>query len=171
MPERNETRESAEATAIQPLPTAPALLRAIYIGPRRRADLEPVAAAEAVAGHGLRGDRFFREPGTGKPEQEVTLIEQEALDALAADHGIRLGPGQSRRNLVTQGVALNDLVGKEFLVGAVRLRGIMPCDPCGHLEKLTYAGVKKGLHNRGGLRAQIITGGLLRTGDPVCLTD
>jgi MOSC domain-containing protein YiiM len=84
---------------------------------------------------------------------------------------ITMEPGQARRNLVTRGVPLNHLVGKEFSVGAVVLRGIRLCEPCGHLEALTIKGVKEGLCHRGGLRAQILHGGVLKTGDRITLRE
>jgi MOSC domain-containing protein YiiM len=142
-------------------------LLAIYIGETKRADLQRVELVEAVAGRGLVGDRFFRREGAGKPEQEVTLIESEALAALGREDGIELEPARSRRNLLTRGVPLNHLVGREFSVGEVRLRGVELCEPCGHLEMLTVAGIKKGLCHRGGLRAQVLQGGTLRTGDVI----
>lgn len=142
-------------------------LLAICIGATKRAPLSQVDEAEAVIGHGLRGDRFFRQDGCGKPDQEVTLIESEAIAAVARDFEINLAPTEARRNLVTAGVALNDLVGKEFRVGQVRLQGIRLCHPCDHLEALTHAGVKAALCQRGGLRAQILSGGILRPGDAI----
>ena len=81
-----------------------------------------------------------------------------------------LQPGQARRNLVTRGVPLNHLVGREFQVGEVVFRGIRLCEPCGHLESLTIKGVKDGLCHRGGLRAQIVRGGIIRAGDIIRLT-
>ncbi len=148
-----------------------AKLVGIYIAETKVAELLPVPEARAVPGHGLEGDRYFKHQGTfSKPEEpgrEVTLVEAEAVEALARDYGVRIKEGETRRNLVTRGIALNHLVGKEFLVGEVRLRAIRLCEPCGHLEKLTVPGVKKGLIHRGGLRAQILTEGVLRTGDPI----
>ena len=83
----------------------------------------------------------------------ITLIEAEALEALEREHGVRLEPHESRRNIVTRGVALNELVGREFRVGEVVLRGLMLCEPCRHLEKLTGKQLIRGLVHRGGLRA------------------
>jgi MOSC domain-containing protein YiiM len=141
----------------------------IYIAERKRDALRAVEQVEAVAGHGLVGDRYYQKEGTfskkDAPDREVTLIEGEALEALARDGKIELRPGQSRRNLVTRGVPLNHLVGHEFAVGGVVLRGLRLCEPCGHLEALTVKGVEKGLCHRGGLRAQILQGGTLRAGD------
>jgi MOSC domain-containing protein YiiM len=131
----------------------------------------PVPEVRAVAGAGLEGNRYFFQPGGGtgpKPEPEITLIEREALDALARDHGIKLEPGEHRRNVVTAGVPLNDLVGLEFRVGPVRLRGIELCEPCKYLEDLTgHPGLLRALIHRGGLVAQILDSGVIRTGDPV----
>src|SRR5687767_1708045 len=102
-------------------------LVAIWIAGRKAAPLERVDHAAAVAGRGLVGDRYYLKEGTfSKPgaDREVTLIEDEALAALDHDCHIPLEPGQSRRNLVTRGVPLNHLVGREFLVGDVLLKGI-----------------------------------------------
>ncbi|TMI90280.1 MAG: MOSC domain-containing protein [Bacillati bacterium ANGP1] len=131
----------------------------------------PVKEVRAVPGQGLEGDRYFHRKGTYSekpgPDREVTLIEIEAIEALKRDYRVALDPGDSRRNIATRGVPLNQLVGREFTVGAVGLRGIRLCEPCGHLEGLTREGVRAGLVHRGGLRAQILTGGVIRPGDPV----
>jgi MOSC domain-containing protein YiiM len=103
----------------------------------------------------------------GGPDREVTLIEAEAIEALPRDEGVAFEASESRRNLVTRGVALNHLVGREFRVGSVPLRGIRLCEPCVHLESLTRPGVKAGLTHRGGLRAQLLGDGEIRVGDPV----
>ncbi len=126
-----------------------------------------VSEVRAVAGAGLEGDRYFQPAGAG-PEREVTLIEQETIDALARDHGLRLVPGEHRRNVVTVGVSLNDLVGEEFQVGPVRLRGLELCEPCKSLEAATgRPGLLRALIHRGGLGARILDGGVIRVGDPV----
>jgi MOSC domain-containing protein YiiM len=146
-------------------------LEAIYTASQKRANLKRVEEIEAVAGSGLVGDRYGLQEGTfskpGSPDREVTLIEVEAIEALAHECTIVLEPGQARRNLVTRGVPLNHLVQKEFKVGSLILRGLRLCEPCDHLEGLTVKGVKTGLCHRGGLRAQIIRGGVLRTGDAI----
>jgi MOSC domain-containing protein YiiM len=143
----------------------------IFVAAEGAGPTMPLESVEAVAGRGLQGDRYFRStgtysetPGTGR---QVTLIETEALQAAARDYAIALEPGQSRRNIETAGVALNHLVGKEFLIGSVRLRGMRLNEPCGHLAKLTKRGVVKALTHRGGLRADIIEGGTIRVGDPI----
>jgi MOSC domain-containing protein YiiM len=125
----------------------------------------------AVAGQGLEGDRYFAGNGTffkeRKSGQDITLIEAEAIEGLAREDGIELAPGESRRNVVTRGIGLNDLVGRRFTVGEVECVGRRLCDPCSHLERLTEPGVLKGLDDRGGLRADILNDGRIAVGDEV----
>jgi MOSC domain-containing protein YiiM len=139
-------------------------VEAIFISAERGDLPQPVASVVAVAGKGLVGNRYFDE---GRPEKELTLIEAEALEALEAEHGIRLDGAASRRNVLTRGVRLNDLVGERFRVGELECRGIELCEPCVTLEAMTQPGVIKGLVHRGGLNAEILVGGELRPGDPV----
>ena len=101
------------------------------------------------------------------PDYELTLIEAEAIEALRRDYQVELAAGDARRNIVTRNVALNHLVGREFAIGDVRIRGIRLCEPCDHLQKVTGKSVIKGLLHRGGLRAQILTQGTIRVGDSV----
>src|ERR1043165_5506161 len=92
----------------------------IYIGDRLGEPLRAVDQIEAVAGRGLEGDRYFHGKGKfskGDPSNEVTLVEKEALDYLAREHGIRLAPLELRRNLLVEGLSLNALVGARFRVG------------------------------------------------------
>ena len=144
-------------------------LVAIYIAPTRSAPMQHVENVMAEAGCGLVGDRNHRPSGRtrSKPHGEVTLIENEAVETAAADYGLTFEAASSRRNLVTEGVPLNQLVGRTFRVGSVVLRGIELCEPCSHLEKLTVPGIQKALRHRGGLRAQIVNGGTLTVGDRV----
>ena len=127
-----------------------------------------VSQVMAVAGAGLEGDRNFRPGGGQDHKRQITLIERETLEELAGDPGIRLDPGEHRRNVVTSGVALNDLVGVEFQVGAVRLLGVELCEPCKYLENLTgRPGLLRALVHHGGLAARILDDGVIRVGDPV----
>lgn len=148
-----------------------ATVEGIFIVPSAGGAPQSVEEATAVPGRGLAGDRYFAGDGTyyaeRKEGQDLTLIEAEAVEGLAREHGIVLGPGESRRNVVTRGIALNDLVGRRFRVGDVECVGRRLCDPCSHLEKLTEPGVLKGLVNRGGLRADIIIPGRISVGDEV----
>jgi MOSC domain-containing protein YiiM len=91
----------------------------------------------------------------------------EAVEGLRRDYQIELDPAQSRRNIVTRGIALNHLVEQEFRVGDVVLRGTRLCEPCVHMEKLTVKGALRGLIHRGGLRAEIVKGGTIRVGDRI----
>ena len=142
----------------------------IFVATAARAPMMAVGEAQAVPGRGLEGDRYFEGVGTFSkplPDREITLVEAEALEGLKRDHGIVLEPGQTRRNVVTRGIALNELVGTEFRVGEVKLRGIRLCEPCSHLEALTGKTLQPGLVHRGGLRAQFLTAGTIRVGDEV----
>lgn len=130
------------------------------------------AAARAVPGLGLEGDRYFDGTGTfspdpRKPDFELTLIEKEKIEAFARESGLPFTAADARRNLVTEGVDLNALVGREFRIGEVRVRGIRLCEPCNYLAKITFPETLKGLVHKGGLRAQVLTEGTLRPGDPI----
>lgn len=145
----------------------------ICIAPEEGAPTVEKDEVKAVAGKGLEGDRYYKLAGTFSrkrdPGNEVTLIEWEALDSLQRDHGIDLGLGGSRRNLVTKEIALDGLVGREFVVGGATLEGVRLNPPCGYLERLTQPGVKKGLEGRGGINARILSGGPIRKGDGITL--
>lgn len=143
----------------------------IHIAPGASKPTISVEEARAVPGKGLEGDRYFNREGTYSdrhgPDREVTLIEIETIEALERDYKLKLSPGDARRNIVTRNVALNHLVSREFQVGEVTLRGIRLNEPCNHLASLTDDKVKKGLVHRGGLRAQILTEGVIRAGDTI----
>jgi MOSC domain-containing protein YiiM len=132
---------------------------------------QAVAQVRAVRGRGLEGDRYYfgtgtysKHPGDGR---EVTLIEAEAIEALASESKIDLPAGTSRRNIVTRGVPLNHLVGRRFRIGDVLLEGTRLCEPCAHLGALTGKGVVPGLLHRGGLRTVIVEEGTIHVGDPI----
>jgi MOSC domain-containing protein YiiM len=143
----------------------------IFVTAAASTPMEAREQVEAIAGRGLEGDRYFT--GTGQwsnhegQGREITLIEIEAIEALAREKNIEITPGAARRNVVTRGVPLNQLVGREFQVGDARLIGIRLCEPCAYLEGLTTKGVLVGLIHRGGLRANILSSGTIRAGDPV----
>ena len=143
----------------------------IHLAPEARAPMQSVHDAQVVAGHGLEGDRYRRNAGTFSdkigPDRHVTLIALEDVEAFTREHGIPLDPGEARRNVVTRGVPLNDLVGIEFTVGAVRVRGMRLCEPFAHLATLTGRAVLPGLVHRGGLRCEALTSGMIRVGDPI----
>ena len=124
-----------------------------------------VGRAMAIAGRGLEGDRYADGNGTFSPGpgggRALTLIEGEVLDELG------LAPEQARRNVVTRGIRLNPLVGARFTVGGVECAGRRLCEPCAHLERLGEPGMLRALAHRGGLRADILTGGEIAVGAEV----
>ena len=152
-----------------------AFVSEILIAESTSAPMAARSEARAVPGRGLEGDRYFHGVGTfsphsQKPDFEVTLIEKEKIDAFARETGLRFTASDARRNLVTEGVDLNALAGREFSVGSVRFRGIRLCEPCTHLAKISFPETLKGLVHKGGLRAQIVSGGLIHVGDAI-ITD
>ncbi|MFB6712130.1 MULTISPECIES: MOSC domain-containing protein [unclassified Streptomyces] len=149
----------------------------VYLAAVAGAPTYSVAQARAVTGRGLEGDRNYwagdgprpgrRGVGRASGVCDVTLIELEALEALARETGIELSPAQCRRNVVCRGIRLNPLVGTDFRVGGVTLRGLRLSEPCARLEQLTRPGLVRGLLHRGGLRAEVVHGGPIHVGDPV----
>ena len=142
----------------------------IHIAPTAEAAMQSVEEVRAISGKGLEGDRYFNQTGTfskPQPDRELTLIESEAVDALKAELGVDLEAGSIRRNIVTRGVPLNHLVGREFRLGEIKVRGIRLCEPCAHLAQLAHSAVLPGLVHRAGLRAQILTDGTIRVGETV----
>jgi len=143
----------------------------VYLAGAGGVAMRPVQSAVAVAGQGLVGDRY--QTGTGqwcydrRLYDDVTLIAAEALDAAGAEHGVHLHAGAARRNLETRGVDLLALVGRHFRIGEVVLHGNRACEPCRYLDRVTGQPAKAALSGRGGLRATVITGGLLGVGDLV----
>ncbi|MEZ5564019.1 MAG: MOSC domain-containing protein [Gammaproteobacteria bacterium] len=129
--------------------------------------MEPRVEVEAVADCGLRGDRYMEAALRKSPDYQVTLIELEHIEAFVTASGLSLAPHEPRRNIVTIGVDLNSLCGKRFLVGNVELEGLELCEPCGDFARRTYPEVVRFFVHRGGLRARIIRGDLIRVGDAI----
>ena len=148
-------------------------LVAIYVAPTHGAPMEARDRIDALAGIGLRDDRYATGSGTysntGRGPRDVTLIEREAVDAVRTEEsGIAVREDATRRNLVTEGVALNHLVGRTFRVGDVRMRGLRLAEPCAYLEQLAgLPGVREALVHRGGLRAEVLDDGELHVGDTI----
>ncbi len=142
----------------------------IHIAPAPGNTMRSVDEAHAVPGQGLEGDRYFHQSGTfwkDEPDYELTLIEVEAFEGMKQESQLDLEPSEGRRNIVTRGVPLNHLVGQEFRLGEVTVRGIRLCEPCNHLAKISRPGILGGLIHRGGLRAQILSDGVIKVGDEV----
>lgn len=146
------------------------VVAAIFVGAEAIQPMASIPEVAAHAGAGLEGDRYASGAGTfsnGHPNNQLTLVEEEALAAAARDYGLKIDGADTRRNLLTCGIALNHLVGREFRIGDVRVRGLKLCEPCGHLEKVTGKEVIKALRHRGGLRAEILTDGVIKVGDVI----
>jgi MOSC domain-containing protein YiiM len=149
----------------------PGQVVSLHVAPVAGAPMQRVDSVRAVAGRGIEGDRYFLKTGTYSrkdgSDREITLIETEALEALARDYALSIDASESRRNVATRDVALNHLVGRTFRLGDATLRGLRLCEPCGHMERLCGKKVRPGLVHRGGLRAEILADGAIRVGDPV----
>jgi MOSC domain-containing protein YiiM len=127
----------------------------------------PVEQVQARTGCGLEGNRYYWANGDAPPGRAVTLVAVEAMEALASEGEVSIEPAATRRNVLTRGIDINDLVGKRFRIGAVECEGVELCEPCSHLESMTQPGAIKALVHRAGLNADILNDGEIRVGDPV----
>ena len=135
------------------------IVEGIFFGAVDEGPLEPADQVQVNTGAGIEGDRYGH--------KDITLFEAEAIEGLKADTGIELQPREIRRNVMTRGIALNDLLGHRIRVGEVEAVVTELCHPCNHLQSLTYPGVLRGLVKRGGLNADVVAGGAIRLGDQI----
>lgn len=151
-------------------------VEAIHVAPEAGAEMQSRTEVEAVAGRGLRGDRYFERTGSwnGEPGRDIppedralTIFEAETLDVVERDAGIHLSPADHRRNVTTRGVAVDHLLDERFRLGEAVCEGVELCEPCGYLESLTEEGVYDALVHRGGLNVRIVETGAVRTSDDV----
>lgn len=143
----------------------------IYIAAEHGELPEPVESVRALTGRGLEGNRYFFD-GRAPSGTALTLIAAEAVEALEREHGISVETRETRRNVVTRGIDVNELVGKRFRVGDVECRGVELCEPCADLQAMTKKpGIIKGLAHRGGLNADILSDGAISVGDAVVAVD
>jgi hypothetical protein len=148
----------------------------IFIAERPGQPMRPMTAIEGAAGRGLIGDRHCR-PEDAPPlapadrVPDVSLVEAEVLEWLRDEHGIELAPHETRRNVLTRGVRLTDLIGRQFRLGGLLCEGIEICQPCSHMQQKVGKPVLKPLVHRGGLRARILSGGTVRLGDTVATVE
>ena len=160
------------------------VVEGIFIARRSGQPMQSVMEVTGAAGRGLLGDRHCRpDPGTrldpscgpyAPPHHEVqdlSLVEAEVLDALRDEHGIDLMAAETRRNLVTRGIRLNDLVGRQFTIGGVICEGVELCEPCVSIQRQTGKPVLKPLVHRGGLYARIVSSGTIRLGDAIAIVE
>ena len=137
-----------------------------YFGHHGRAPddhpLVDVPQIECVAGLGIRGDRFYdyRDDYKG----QITFFSSEVFDELCVELQLDgCSPSMVRRNVVTRGIELSDLIGRDFELQGVWFRGIQECSPCYWMDQAIAPGTEKFLKGRGGLRARILTDGQLRS--------
>ena len=151
---------------------ADSVVEGIYIKPAAGERPVGVEEVKAMAGVGLDGDPYVAAGDIGEPGKghQLTLITREEIEELAKE-GVTLQPGESRRQLETRGVDLKSLIGKRFRVGEVECLGIRVCAPCQTLQNMTGKPVLLGLKGKGGLRADIVSTGIIRVGDAVIALD
>jgi MOSC domain-containing protein YiiM len=146
-----------------------ARVAALFIGPRDEGPIERRAEVVAVAGRGLQGDRYFHSgpESDHDPTREVTLFEAEGVDQRRAASGVDITPEDMRRNIMTEGVRLRELIGKTFWIGDVRLQGLKDNPPCRHLQALAGKPLLQPMIEKGGIRARLLNSGKIATGDPI----
>jgi MOSC domain-containing protein YiiM len=147
-------------------------VKELFITPESARPMVSVASVRTFADRGLEGDRFFRDSwkAVNRSDKSVSLIEDEVLELAAKELGLDAIGILTRRNIVTRGVPLIDLLGHEFTIGNVRMRGVRLFEPCGHLVAVTkLPGIFKALEHRSGLKAAILSDGEIQIGDPVVL--
>ena len=143
------------------------LVEAIFVTSESGDLPAPVDRVRAYAGRGLEGNRYYWDNGDAPSGRAVTLIAAEAMDAVSREGDISIEPAATRRNVLTRGIDVNELVGKRFRIGDVECEGVELCEPCAHLESMTQPGVIKAFVHRGGLNADILSDGEIAVGDPV----
>jgi len=149
-------------------------IESIYIASRSGDAMRSVVRAELIAGCGIRGDRNYKElSSTVAHDAQITLIAAEEIERFRRETGLRIDWGDPRRNVVTRGVALHELVGREFRVGNAVISAIELCEPCATLGRrlctgeVSAAAVIAAFAHRAGLRARIASGGTIGPGDAV----
>jgi hypothetical protein len=156
-----------ELNALSAREHAPGRLLGLYTAAEAGAPMDAHTEVEVVAGLGIVGDRYATGRGYWSDprwqDRELTLFAKETADALS------LPPEAFRRNLITEGVTLDALIGRQFRVGEVLLFGVRRCDPCRYLEERVRPGLVRELGECGGLRAHVVAGGRLRLNDAVLL--
>ena len=167
-----ETHDSHLASAT---PQAVGRIEAIHLADAAAGPMRSVPRVRAIAGVGLEGDRYATGNGTYSPDprtdRHITLIEAEEIEALAERDGILLEPGETRRNVTTRGIRLNELVGRRFRVGGIECEATRLCEPCQGLTDHIGKPVLKPLAHRAGLRALILTDGEIALGDEIVALD
>jgi len=129
-------------------------------------DLEDIDVINVIANKGIKNDRYFN--NDNEHDVQLTLIEKENIDYYNDISEIQIPYINFRRNIITSGIQLNDLIGKELFIGNVKIKAHRLCDPCKYLQdKLNDKNLVKKLLNRGGLRCQILTDGIISVNDEI----
>ena len=140
----------------------------IGIANTKGSQIQKVDKVEVLKGKGLLNDRKFRE--NNQKERQITLIEIENINYFNSISKTNISPVDFRRNIITENIKLNDLLGKEFFVGEVKLKAHDLCRPCKYLqEKLKQNNFIKEFLRRGGLRCEILTSGKINVNDIITL--
>jgi MOSC domain-containing protein YiiM len=135
------------------------------VRPARREPVVIVDTVEARVGQGLTGDRFR---GGASSKRQVTLIQAEHLPVIARLLGLdRVDPALLRRNIVVGGINLLALNGAQFAMGDALMEGTGPCHPCSRMEETFGSGGYNAVRGHGGITARVLSGGVIRVGDPV----
>ena len=141
------------------------MIKAMFIADQSLGQQRQVSEIELVKGKGIVGDRNFDQARW--PGQNITFIEQEQIDQFNQDYQQQIGLADTRRNIITTGIRLNDLVGKEFMIGETRLKGVELCEPCATLGRLLANDtilkkeVVRAFVHKSGLRADVISNGVI----------
>ena len=129
-------------------------------------EIKEVESIEVLADKGVVGDRHFK--NFNDPYCQLSLIESENIDHYNIKYGLNISYINFRRNIVTEGIQLNELVGKKFKIGNVKVEGIDLCRPCRHLtEILSQNNILKEFLRKGGLRCQILSSSKITIGDKI----
>ena len=140
----------------------------ICISPKSNQDMEDIYTVTTIAGKGIIGDRYFSEDNDNN--HQLTLIESENIDFYNNNSDQEISYIDFRRNIITKGIELNALIGKELQIGSTQIKVHKLCEPCLELQnKLQQTNFVKNLTHRGGLRCEILTSGLITVNDDIVL--
>jgi MOSC domain-containing protein YiiM len=141
------------------------MVKAMFISPERAGKILSISEAILFAGKGIEGDRYFEDKNRPTPDYEISFMESEKIDEYNSTNPKKIEYWQPRRNILTIGVDLNALVGQKFQINECIFEGLLLCEPCVLLEERTHPKAIKWFIRKGGLRAKIIHGGRIKTGD------
>lgn len=150
----------------------PPVVAALYISPSAGRPMQRSDRVEAVAGHGLVGDRYFLERGhwSGTDDCEVTIIAQEDIDEIERRYDVRIQNGEHRRNIVIRNLPIESLIGKRFHIGSASFGYERPRPPCAYIQMVSESGMTKALGKRAGICVRCIKNGVIREGDQVFIS-